>query len=454
MTPPALPTLPTASPAAATPTPSDPIPTDPTSTDPTPIDGERDDLAYLSGPAAGEIAAAVLAGEGVALKSWVLDRVHPRPGVGVTVGLVVHWSRPGGPPVQEYLCVTTSRLDARAATRPGVVALADGDRTLHLWRHPADPELPGLAAACQAVDADLDLVAYRPLRRAVVRVRPHDGVADGAADGPADGASAGSAVTYRKVVRPRRVEALHARHVLLRSAGVPVPASLGWTPDGVVTLTSLDGPSLAHALAADGARALDPVAFLDLLTSLPAAVCDLRRRAPWSEHALVYARGAAFRLPRAAAELGELGAQIAELVSRTDPGPVVPTHGDLYEANLLVTDAEITGLLDIDSVGPGHRVDDLACLLGHALVLPCLAPAVYPLAPAAVVRWLTVFDAVVDPAALRARVAAVVLSLVTGATGSLVDPVDAAGREAAAARDATARMALARDWTDAALAAL
>ena len=400
------------------------------------IDHERADVAYLSGPAAGEIVAAVLEGEGVALESWMLDRVHHRPGVGVTVGLVVHWATPGCPAVQEYVCVTTAPLDARAAARPGVVALADGGRSLHLWRHPADPELPGLEAACRATDADLDLVAYRPLRRAVVRVRPRPG------------AACGPDVTYRKVVRPRRVHALQTRHEVLLAAGLPVPASLGWTPDGVVNLASLEGPSLAHALATDGAKELDPQAFLDLLDSLPGDVLDLPRRAPWAEHAPLYASGAALALPAEAPALHELGAQIAVLMSRTDPGPVVPTHGDLYEANLLVSGEMITGLLDIDSVGPGHRVDDLACMLGHALVLPCLAPAVYPLVPAATQRWLATFDRVVDPAALRVRVAGVMLSLVAGAVAGTGDAGAEAGRI-----DAAARSALARDWTAAAQAA-
>lgn len=403
------------------------------------LDRESADVAYLTGPAAGEIAAVVLAGEGVALASWTLDRVHHRPGVGVTVGLVVHWFPPGGsgPAVQEYLCVTTAPLDARAAGRPGVVALSDGARSLHLWRHPADPELPGLEAACRAADADLDLVAYRPLRRAVVRVRPRPD------------AASGPAVTYRKVVRPRHVEALHTRHELLRSAGLPVPASLGWTPDGVVTLAALEGPSLAHALALNGANELDPRAFLDLLDSLPGDLLGLPSRPPWAEHARLYASGAALAVPEEASELHELGAQIAELVAHTDPGPVVPTHGDLYEANLLVTGGTITGLLDIDSAGPGHRVDDLACLLGHALVLPCLAPSTYPLVPAAIERWLAVFDDVVDPAALRARVAGVVLSLVAGPVAGTGDPGADAGR-----KDAVARSALARDWTAAAVAAV
>lgn len=403
------------------------------------LDRESADVAYLSGPAAGEIAAAVLAGEGGTLESWVLDRVHHRPGVGVTVGLVVSWFPTGGsgPAVQEYLCLTSAPIDARAAGRPGVVALIDGAHSLHLWRHPADPELPGLEAACRATDADLDLVAYRPLRRAVVRVRPRPG------------AASGPDVTYRKVVRPRRVEALHTRHALLRSAGLPVPASLGWTPDGVLTLAALEGPSLAQALALDGARGLSPQAFLDLLDSLPDGLLDLPCRPPWAEHAQLYASGAALAIPGEASELQELGAQIAELVAQTDPGPVVPTHGDLYEANLLVTGGTITGLLDLDSAGPGHRVDDLACLLGHALVLPCLAPSIYPLVPAAIERWVVAFDAVVDPAALRARAAGVVLSLVAGAVAGAGDPRTDTGR-----KDAGARLALARDWTAAALAAV
>jgi len=175
----------------------------------------------------------------------------------------------------------------------------------------------------------------------------------------------------------------------------------------------------------------------------------LQRRPPWADHARLYASSAALALPGEEPGLRALGAQIAELLACTDPGPVVATHGDLYEANLLVTGAEITGLLDIDSVGPGHRVDDLACLLGHALVLPCLAPAAYPLVPATVRRWLAVFDTVVDPAALRARVAGVVLSLVAGAVG----PPNAAGLRTGQ-RDAAARLTLARHWADEALAVL
>src|SRR5690606_22274930 len=121
-------------------------------------------------------------------------------------------------------------------------------------------------------------------------------------------------------------------------------------------------------------------------------------------------------LPARAGEVTDLGEALAAAVAGADPGPLAPTHGDLHEANLLVEQGVVVGLLDVDSVGPGHRVDDLACLLGHLSVLPALAPHVHRHVPAALPRWVAEFDAVVDPAALRARAGAVALSLVAGAT--------------------------------------
>ena len=76
-----------------------------------------------------------------------------------------------------------------------------------------------------------------------------------------------------------------------------------------------------------------------------------------------------------------------------------------------MTGAAVTALLDVDTIGPGQRVDDLACLLGHMAVLPCLAPETYPLVPTTLRRWMSVFDSAVHPGALRVRAAGVVLSL-------------------------------------------
>ena len=75
----------------------------------------------------------------------------------------------------------------------------------------------------------------------------------------------------------------------------------------------------------------------------------------------------------------------------------------------------MASLLDVDSLGPGHRVDDLACLLGHVSVLDHLAPASYPHLRPVLEVWTRLAEQQVDPVSLRARCAGVVLSLVAGA---------------------------------------
>jgi aminoglycoside phosphotransferase (APT) family kinase protein len=91
----------------------------------------------------------------------------------------------------------------------------------------------------------------------------------------------------------------------------------------------------------------------------------------------------------------------------------VPVHGDFYEGQLLAEDGAVTGLLDVDTAGRGHRIDDWATLLAHLVVLEQVLPgaAALPryraeLHAAALRRW---------PAGqLAPRVAAVLLGLATG----------------------------------------
>jgi hypothetical protein len=71
-------------------------------------------------------------------------------------------------------------------------------------------------------------------------------------------------------------------------------------------------------------------------------------------------------------------------------------------------------VLDVDSLGPGYRIDDLACFIGHLAVLPAVHEG-YIHVPQAMERYLAAFDKAVDPAGLRARSAGVALSLVAGA---------------------------------------
>ena len=72
-------------------------------------------------------------------------------------------------------------------------------------------------------------------------------------------------------------------------------------------------------------------------------------------------------------------------------------------------------MIDIESVGPGHLVDELACLMGHMMVLPDLSREHYERLPELIGRWWEHCERVVSPMALAARVSAMVLSLVSGA---------------------------------------
>ena len=384
---------------------------------------EEADLALLTGPEAGGLLRAVLAAESVELVEWSTHRVHHRPGVGVTVGWPVRW-RTGTVVAEDYLLGTTAPVPPSAA----LLEVQAGDRSVHVWRHPADPALPGLAAASSPTSlrallgvpvTGLELLTYRPLRRAVLRV---------AATTPS-----GPVTSYVKVVRPHTADGLVERHALLRAAGLPV-ARLRDLGDGVLVLDALPGAPLTEAFATDGAAQVDPGVVLDVLDRLPAATLDLPRRPSWAERVTHHASAAAAAHPARAEEILALGAAIDRLVRATDPGPVVPTHGDLHEANLLMDGGRLVGLLDVDSLGPGHRVDDLACLLGHVSVLSAVAPDVHRHVPLQLPRWETRLGAGVDPVALRARAAAVALSLVAGARTEGDWLADADGRVDAAWR--------------------
>ncbi|MPV37749.1 phosphotransferase [Georgenia subflava] len=381
---------------------------------------EPADVALLTGAEAGPMLADALAAEGSRLLSWQVHTVHHRPGAGVTVGYTATVERDvagSGVPArtEEYLCATTARLTRPAG--PGLVRLdqGDGGTVVHLWRHPADPELPALAVACDAgllgrrlgTPVSVELLAYRPTRRAVLRVRRTG--------------DEGAGTAYLKVVRPSAAGVFVDRHRMLTTAGVPAPPVLRADEDGLVLLGEGHGMPLANQLARGlGGRTPEVLgALLSTLDALPRATLEMPRRPAWSDRAQHYAHAAATVLPEHTTRTQVLADGIASLMAASDPGPVVPTHGDFYEANVLMDPrpdvVAVSALLDVDAVGPGHRVDDLACLLGHVSVLPHLAPATYPHVPETLDAWTRTCEELVDPVALNARCAGVVLSLVAGA---------------------------------------
>ncbi|WP_146197088.1 phosphotransferase [Serinibacter arcticus] len=336
-----------------------------------------------------------------------VDRVQHRTD-GTSVGYDVTYDASGA--VSDYLVASTAPLALAAG---GVALLQDGELDVAVWRHPGDPALPGLAAACDvaAVAAwlpgttGLEVVTYRPLRRAVVRATGVDGVTG-----------------YLKVVRPAVADRLVRQHV--GTAALGSPRVTARPAPGVLVLAEVPGATLAEAIA-DGRRAPDLDEIVALLDRMDPACASLGSTTSFAQDLpaqLLALTGVldgdvAVRLRRLA------DAVVARIARTARRWPVVPTHGDLHAANLVVRPgptAELAGVLDVDRVGGGHRVDDLACLFAHASVAAtstdgsAAADVAAQRARTAVERWWAQArrtDAG-DAAALAARTAAVVLALV------------------------------------------
>lgn len=367
-----------------------------------------------------------------------LTRLRPtgttvQPGGAATVRYAAEVAWDGGRQTRESLTATTgARIPAGAAVLEGT---SDGETVaVGVWRWPLDPALPALAWASRAAAAGerlqalgitdgplrLRLRAYRPGRRAVVEAT----------------SAAGS--TFLKVVRPVAVGRLVERHAVLAGA-VPVPPVLAATDDGVVALPGLGGTPMRELIAGVGAGLPDATTLDALLDALPEAAArvvpvgrsrpgDARGRA--RDHATVLG----LVLPELRSRLDRLLALLAD----ADPGehPEVPVHGDFYESQLLVEDGAVVGLLDVDTVGRGHRIDDWATLLGHLVLLEAILPA-----PATAVRYRAELQEAAlrrwPAAQLRPRIAAVLLGLATGPFRVL--QTDWAART-------VARIALAEEW--------
>lgn len=405
------------------------------------LPSEADLKSLLEGSGMHRPLAAVLRQLGLTPLSWAHLRSHHRPGAGITalyrVQAQPRRAAAAGQPGQTVhlqIGATTAALPPETMTgEPAATLSATLDGTaIRLWVHPRDPVLAGLpwATNAEAVARDvfagtgtasLALTAYRPLRRAVVR------------------ADYAGARAYLKVPQPKLAAGLRHRLELAADAGLPVPPLLDAGPaagsarENVLVLESLPGKSLHLQLRPADAPAFDPDALVDLLDRLPAAAMAFSRRPGWAERVVEYADGAVVALGAESARISHLARDIAAAVAAADPGPLVPSHGDFHGGNLLAVGngetLEISGLLDVDALGPGYRVDDLACFLGHLRVLSVLHPQNSALRAAAQLCTRS-FARQTDPEALYARSAAVALTLVAGASSR--------GRQAAELTLATA----------------
>ncbi len=373
---------------------------------------DPDGSALLTSGEAGGLLQAAVEHAGGQLVSWSLDHVDANPPLSTTAtySAVVDW--PYGR--REELLGVSARASGPVASDAAAEIFADGDREVAVWIYPQDPDLPGLARAAYAEsmaevanvhhlfshpvtpgELDLHMVGYRPRRRAVVRV---------AADG--------DQAVYVKVLRPRLFDDVVRRHRLLADAGVPVAPVAATTEDQLLILRELPGVPLAQAVF-DPTPPCTAEQLIDLLDSLPASVAQLERRPPWSDAVQHYANMVAQAVPRLESRLSALVDAISTGLAPVGPGHE-PTHGDFHEGQLHVAGGRVSGLLDIDTIGPGHRVDDLACLVAHLSTIQRMNPVQEARVHDLVRSWVPVFDARVDPTQLRLRAAAVIISLATG----------------------------------------
>jgi hypothetical protein len=382
-------------------------------------------LLLLLGPEAPNLLATALTSYGSRLRALRAVTVGVQPSGATVVQYAADVERADGTCTRETLAATTGdRIPEGAAVLEG-----HGVR-VGVWRWPQDPALPALAraadparltAALRAAGLRRDDVpqvrmrAYRPGRRAVLEV------------------SGGGPRLYVKVVRPRAATALRERHELL-AAHVPVPRPLATTDDGLLVLSECAGTSMRSQLAND--LPLPPPADLDaLLDALPPALLDMPCRSTHLERVPHFAAVLAATAVTEEAEHALLDGVAATLVA-ADPGahPHVAVHGDFYDGQLLCSDQRVTGLVDVDTAGPGHRIDEWATLLAHLSVLALHGSTA---ARRYGGRVLAHAEERFARLQLRPRVAAAVLGLATGPFR-----VQQAGWQ----RHTQARLRLAEQW--------
>ncbi|MFO7700386.1 MAG: phosphotransferase [Acidimicrobiia bacterium] len=242
----------------------------------------------------------------------------------------------------------------------GALVIEGLDASVGIWVVPHDPVLPGLTSALDPstvggvldrlghpdTDVRTRLVAYRPARRAVVEVR------------------SARRTLFVKVVPPGSVAELHRLHRHL-SAHAPVPDSIGFDPDlGLLILPPVPGESLRAVLRNPDLALPDPSAIVGLAYDLPAPELDAVCTSPIDR--LGHATSLLRRL--VPDESGHIDAIVSRIGPETED-PSTPSHGDFYEAQVLVRDGAVTGFVDVDTFGWGRRGDDAATMLGHLALL-------------------------------------------------------------------------------------
>ena len=350
----------------------------------------------------GSIIAAALAPSLTMSGDPVPEHIRFVPGRSAVVQFRAHVGVDGDPP---NLMRFVASLGRRVPGDPAIVSIEGRD--VAVWRVPDDPYLPGLPILSNVTTTtplleqlgitgniqSLRRRSYRPSRRAVVEI---------------------ATTTHRvfaKVVRPDRTRRLQDVHTAV-ARHAPIPRSLGWSKRyGIAMLEALPGHPLRQVIEDPEGELPEPLELLALLdtlieddvgdTSLTGLVDAMPR----------HVRLIGAILPEVADRAIAIAGTVDDHATSSD---TVAVHGDFHSSQVIVQSGRPTGLIDIDTVGLGQRVDDLANLLAHVSVIADSLGANRQRAVSYGARLTSVFDRVVDPQQLRLRTAAAILGYASG----------------------------------------
>ena len=323
--------------------------------------------AHLSGPHAADVLGVAVAATGGSLIDCRTVQVQYRPESDLVVRYAATVRRPDGSLASETLLAGATRDGAHPGTVPVETHTETGEAiTAGVWRWPFDPvllDLDRIVTPARAEEAlagvvagplSIEVVVYRPCERVVARVTDRFGQQ-----------------IYVKVVASSAVTRLLARHAALAAAGLPTPDVLA-AGDSWIAMSALRGPTLRELMKRPGggrrgaaewpvgrrfAEVCERIAGADLRAMPPVR----RRLCDASLHAAML--GGVFEAERG--RLTDLAARFDEEAAATAGRCGTVVHGDLHEGQLIVGGGEVTGVLDVDDVGPGDPLDDMATLLGH-----------------------------------------------------------------------------------------
>lgn len=321
--------------------------------------------AHIAGPHAGDLLRPVVEAAGGILHSFRCTSMQYRPGSDLVARFRVEVRWHGGQPMKDTLVAATTKAGPPLGTVPVTADTPAGSISVGVWRWPFDPALPALADAVREsglrsllqdvgllddfVPVNIEVVAYRPIERAVLRIRN------------------GERTFYVKIVRPERASLMLYRYQHLRSHGLPVPRVIAADADqGWILLEELDGPTLRELIKSDAPKWVETGRFRGMVQALaacdPAGLPAVRSRIL---DAPIHAAVLATVLPSERLRLEHFGALISAALDASIQRSPSVIHGDLHEGQVVIKQGRIVGLLDIDDVGPGDPIDDVIVPVGH-----------------------------------------------------------------------------------------